>query len=75
MSDERVHIEVGFAGGGLASAVVAPSAAQELHERLRGDPSGTLDLEGEDGSYTIVLSRVAYVKRFRREGRVGFGDS
>jgi len=29
--------------------------------------------EAEDGRYTIALRRVVYVKRFAREGRVGFG--
>ena len=29
----------------------------------------------EDGRYTVALSRIVYVKRFSREGRVGFSGS
>jgi hypothetical protein len=31
-------------------------------------------LDAEDGRYTDVLRRVVYVKRFVREGRVGFSS-
>ena len=30
-------------------------------------------IEADDGRYAIVLRNVAYVKRFLRESRVGFG--
>ena len=28
-----------------------------------------------DGRYTLALSRIVYIKRFSREGRVGFAGS
>ena len=31
--------------------------------------------DAEDGRYTVSLRRIVYVKRFAREGRVGFGGS
>ena len=41
-----------------------------------GGAAGTaivhLLLEAEDGRYTVSLQRIVYVKRFSREGRVGF---
>ena len=37
--------------------------------------SGTFQLEAEDGRYTVALARIVYVKRFSREGRVGFSGS
>ena len=35
--------------------------------------AGRLSSRREDGRYTVALARVVYVKRFSREGRVGFG--
>ena len=58
----------------------SPSASADALEQALGaaDPrrqraSGALELEAEDGRYTIALQRVVYVKRFARESRVGFG--
>jgi hypothetical protein len=31
-------------------------------------------MEAEDGRYTVALRRVVYLKRFSREGRVGFSS-
>jgi hypothetical protein len=31
-------------------------------------------LDAEDGRYTVPLARVVYLKRFAREGRLGFGN-
>ena len=43
-----------------------------LEQSLDAGSGGTVQLEAEDGRYTISLARVVYVKRFSREGRVGF---
>jgi hypothetical protein len=48
-------------------------AAEELERRLADGGDGVVTVEAEDGHYAIVLRRVAYVKRFLRESRVGFG--
>ena len=70
---ERVRIEVGFDGGQVMSAFVEDAAADELEQALSGaQADGVMKLEAEDGRYTVTLSRVVYVKRFSREGRVGF---
>jgi hypothetical protein len=70
---ERVRIEVGFDGGQVMSAFIEDSAADELERALAdGQSDGAIKLEAEDGRYTLTLSRVVYVKRFSREGRVGF---
>ncbi len=53
------------------SAHVQTSVADELEQSLNGG-SGAAQIEAEDGRYTISLARVVYVKRFSREGRVGF---
>ena len=68
---ERVRIEVGFDGGQVMSAFVESETADELEKSLNGGV-GTFQIEAENGRYTVALARVVYVKRFSREGRVGF---
>ena len=73
---QRVRIEIGFDGGQVMSAYVAMSSADELEQALAtGTPMGSFLLDAEDGRYTVVLAKIVYVKRFSREGRVGFSDS
>ena len=72
MADEgRVRIEVGFDGGQVMSAFVETEAADALEEALESGV-GTFKIEAENGRYTVALARIVYVKRFSREGRVGF---
>ena len=52
-------------------AYVELAAADKLEQAL-DEGRGSLALEAEDGRYTVSLARVVYVKRFTREGRVGF---
>jgi hypothetical protein len=68
---ERVRIEVGFEGGQVMSAFVEPENADALENALDGG-IGTFQIEAENGRYTLALARIVYVKRFSREGRVGF---
>jgi hypothetical protein len=71
---QRVRIEVGFDGGQVMSAHVPSASADELEQSLDGGAMGAFKLEAEDGRYTVALARIVYVKRFSREGRVGFSD-
>ena len=34
-----------------------------------------MTLDAEDATYIVALRRVVYLRRFRREARVGFGVS
>ena len=70
---ERVRIEVGFDSGQVMAALVSPETVDRLEQALAGKEDGSLPVEVEDGRYTLVLSRIVYVKRFARESRVGFG--
>jgi hypothetical protein len=72
MADDRLRIEIGFDGGQVMSAYVQPAAADELEQALSGGGGGTVGVEAEDGQYTISLAKIVYVKRYSREGRVGF---
>ena len=69
--NERVRIEVGFEGGQVMSAFVETENADALESALDGGV-GTFQIEAENGRYTLALARIVYVKRFSREGRVGF---
>jgi hypothetical protein len=74
MAEERVRVEIGFDGGQIMGAYVELGAADQLEEALDTGRDGSLALEAEDGRYTVSLRRVVYVKRFTREGRVGFSS-
>jgi hypothetical protein len=68
---DHVRIEIGFEGGQVMSALVEVVAADALEQALAGGV-GTFQIEAENGRYTVALARIVYVKRFSREGRVGF---
>jgi hypothetical protein len=69
---ERIRVEIGFEGGQAMSVLVSATEADELEKRLSEGTENAAQLEAEDGRYTLALKRVAYVKRFNRESRVGF---
>lgn len=73
MAEERVRIEVAFERGQAFSALVDVTVADEIERRLKDGAEGAVEVEAEDGRYVVVLREVAYLKRFARESRVGFG--
>jgi molybdopterin-binding protein len=68
---EQVRIEIGFDGGQSLSMLVSTESADELERGIGQEGSATLD--AEDARYIVNLRRVVYLRRFRREARVGFG--
>jgi hypothetical protein len=72
LADERVRLEIGFDGGQAMTVIVPGQDADELEQRLAAGTEQTVALDADDGRYTVALKRVAYVKRFARESRVGF---
>jgi len=54
-------------------ALVESAAVDRLEQALSSGDDGSLALDVDDGRYTVALRRIVYVKRFAREGRVGFG--
>ena len=74
MAEERVRIEICLDGGQVLGAYVELQAADELERSLGEGRDGTFALEADDGRYSVSLRRVVYVKRFSREGRVGFSS-
>jgi len=73
-TDDHVRIEIGFDGTQIMSALVTAEAADELERALQSRSDGSVVLDAEDGRYTVPLARVVYLKRFAREGRLGFGN-
>jgi hypothetical protein len=72
VADEFVRVEIGFEGGQILSWLVTIESADALDRHLSAGGSGTLTLDSQEGTITLVLERVLYVKRHAREGRVGF---
>ncbi len=72
MADERPQkISVGFFGGQVLSARVAPAELARLRNALGQD--GWHDLTAEDGTVALDLSKIVYVLVDHEEHRVGFG--
>ena len=72
MADELVRVEIGFEGGQILSWLVTVESADALDRKLGAGGSGPLTLEAQEGTITLVLDRLLYVKRHARESRVGF---
>ena len=77
MAEERVRIELGFAGGQIVGSFVEARSADELEAALTSTGAGkpVVVLETEDGPLHVVIANVAYYKRVVRAGRVGFGSA
>ena len=74
MANGFVRVEVGFEGGQILSWLVTSDSADGLDLKLGAGSPGTHTLESQDGTITLALDRVVYVKRHARESRVGFAD-
>lgn len=76
MADERVRIELGFAGGQIVGSFVESRSADALESALGSTGAGepVVALETEDGPLHVVVAQIAYYKRIVRAGRVGFGS-
>jgi hypothetical protein len=72
-SADSVRVEVAFTGGPTIAATVSPAGADALEHALASGSQGTHQLDTDDGRIIVVLGSVAYLKRFAREARVGFG--
>jgi len=70
----RIRVEIGFDGGQALSILAERPGVEKLEQALANGQEQPVVLESQEGSYTIALRKVAYVKRFARESKVGFGD-
>ncbi|MGL6278289.1 MAG: hypothetical protein ACRC50_01875 [Gaiella sp.] len=72
-STESVRVEVAFEGGQIIGMDVTSETADAIERAVSAGSGGTVQVDTEDGRVTIVVPLVVYVKRFARDGRVGFG--
>jgi hypothetical protein len=70
MSEKPGKISIGFQGGQVLSARVAPKALEKLLGALPA--GGWHELKAEDGDAQINLGEVVYVLTDADEHRVGF---
>jgi hypothetical protein len=70
MSDKPSKITIGFQGGQVLAARVAPKALEKLLGSLAA--GGWHELKAEDGDAQINLGEVVYVLTDSDEHRVGF---
>jgi hypothetical protein len=72
MANEKPQkISIGFSGGQVLSARVAPAELTRLREAL--GKSGWHEVTAEDGTVALDLGHVDYVLVDHEEHRVGFG--
>jgi hypothetical protein len=71
--DDTVRIEIGYRGGHVTGAVVRLESADSLEKQLVDGEAGVVTIEAEDSTINVVLRQVAYLRRFARDGRLGFG--
>ena len=69
--DKPQKINIGFLGGPVLSARVAPSNLAQLRSALGS--TGWHDLQAEDGTIALDLEKVVYVLVDTEAHRVGFG--
>ena len=70
-NDRPQKVNIGFEGGQVLSARVAPDHLTRLRQALGS--TGWHDLTAEDGTVALDLGRVVYVLVDDEEHRVGFG--
>lgn len=70
-NDKPQKINIGFLGGPVLSARVAPGELTKLREKLGN--GGWYELTAEDGVVALDLEKVVYVLVDTEGHRVGFG--
>lgn len=71
MNDKPQKVSIGFQGGAVLSARVAPAELKKLRDALPA--GGWHDLNAEDGTVALRLDKVVYVLVDTEDHRVGFG--
>ncbi|MFZ1996311.1 MAG: hypothetical protein WAU75_19525 [Solirubrobacteraceae bacterium] len=69
--DKPQKINIGFLGGPVLSARVAPTQLEKLREAL--GTTGWHNLKAEDGDVSLDLGKIVYVLVDTEAHRVGFG--
>jgi hypothetical protein len=70
--DVGVKLQIAFEGGQIIAALVPVEGADGLAKAL-ANADTVFDLETEDGTYLVAVSKIVYVLRSSRETHIGFG--
>jgi hypothetical protein len=70
---DRIRVEIAFQGGQALTVVVSGSVWDDLTRALGNGQAESFGFDADDGSYTVAVRRIVFVKRYARESRVGFG--
>jgi hypothetical protein len=71
MAEDMKRVEVGFGGGQVMSVRVSDSARTALREAVQR-AQGWHDLETEDGSVSLDLAQVVFVRTAGAPHTIGF---
>jgi hypothetical protein len=71
--EDRVRVEIAFQGGQALTVAVSGSVWDDLARALGNGQAESFAFDADDGSYTVAVRRIVFVKRYARESRVGFG--
>jgi hypothetical protein len=73
INEKPQKVSIGFDGGQILSARVAPAELTKLRNALGRADGGWHDLNAEDGTVALSLRSIVYVLVDHEEHRVGFG--
>ena len=71
MSDAQ-KVEIGFEGGQVVAVRLSEDELKDFRKQL--DKGGWHDVETEDGTLTVYLGKVAFLRIASGDQRVGFGS-
>ena len=74
MATDAKRIEIGFDGGQVVSARLTDDGMRHLREAVDG-ASGWYDLETEEGTFSLDLSKVVFVRAAGGSHSIGFSGS
>jgi hypothetical protein len=69
MADAQ-KVEIGFEGGQVVAVRLSDRALKDLRKQV--EKGGWHDVETEDGTLSVYLGKVAFLRVDSGEGRVGF---
>lgn len=69
---ETERVSIGFGGGGVVEVKITAAELKELRKAL-DSPEGFTDLETEDGTVTVNLGEVIFLRSSAASQGIGFG--
>jgi hypothetical protein len=70
MGDSVQKVEIGFEGGQVVAVRLDDGVLKDLRKQV--EKGGWHDVETEDGTLSVYLGKVAFLRVDSGEGRVGF---